>query len=121
MIAQIIRLTEGLNLLQQALKVRVTPNINIDLTLKRHYQQIEAYYQDEARRTHLMVEYSKLEDEKEREKLVQDYFQLHQTDFESLYPDLKEENAKLPVNQADYNKIIGSLNLYLPLLKERLF
>lgn len=107
---KIIRLTEGLNLLQQALKIRVLPDVKIDTKLKQNYPKIRGYYQDEARRTHLMIEYGKLENQTAREKLVQDYFQLSGDTFAQLYPDYQSETFKRPVTQADYHKIMGPLN-----------
>jgi ATP-dependent DNA helicase RecQ len=106
---RLIRLIEGLNLFQQALKIRIVPRANIT-SISRRYPDLEAYYRDEAYRTHIMVEYGKLPGDQERQQLVIDYFQLQPDEFVQGYPDLDTPAVKRPVTQADYERIMGPLN-----------
>ncbi|MBR8831697.1 MAG: ATP-dependent DNA helicase Rep [Chroococcopsis gigantea SAG 12.99] len=106
---KLIRLTDSLNLFQQALKVRVVPNANVN-TIVRRYNTLAAHYLEQARRTHTMIEYGKLCDGEERKRLIDDYFKLTREGFLENYPRLDRDEAKRPVIQADYNRIMCSLN-----------
>lgn len=107
---KILRLTEGLLLFSQALKVRVHKGANIT-TINRKYPEVQNHYSEQARRTHLMLEYGRLgEDQTARQQLVEDYFHLPFEEFANKYPDLHTEACKRPVTQEDYNQIMGSLN-----------
>ncbi len=107
---KILRLTEGLLLFSQALKVRVHKGANIS-TINRKYPEVQNHYSEQARRTHLMVEYGRLgEDQAARQQLVEDYFQLPFEEFANKYPDLHTAACQRPVTQDDYNRIMGSLN-----------
>jgi len=106
---KLIRLTEGLNLFQQAFKVRVKKSVSI-AKISREYSNLEAFYQEQARRTHIMMEYCFISDNQARQQLVEDYFNQPSNEFERLYPNLATEEVKRPVTQDDYNRIMGSLN-----------
>lgn len=105
---KLIRLTDGLNLFHQALKVRVIKNANIQ-TVARRYQEVKSHYDEQTRRTHMMVQYGK-NNESDRQKLVEDYFSLPPSQFSNNYSELSAEASKLPVTQDDYNRIVGNLN-----------
>jgi ATP-dependent DNA helicase RecQ len=107
---EILRLTDGLTLFHQALKVRVIKGGSIT-TLSRRYPIIEEHYQEQARKTHLMMAYGALaDDDRARQQLVDDYFSLPRHDFDQAYPALTGEDVARPLSQADYEKIMGPLN-----------
>jgi len=106
---KILRLIEGLNLFQQSLKIRLIPNARIT-TITSRYAEINRYYQEEARRTHLMLEYGLLEESEKRQQLVKDYFNLSPKTFLRQYPKLATEASLRPVTQDDYRRIMGTLN-----------
>ncbi|MEB3336654.1 MAG: RecQ family ATP-dependent DNA helicase, partial [Leptolyngbyaceae bacterium] len=107
---KIFRLAEGLILFSQALKVRVHRGANIT-TINRKYPEVQNHYAEQARRTHLMLEYGRLGDNATaRQQLVADYFQLSTDKFAEKYPDLHTEACQRPLTQADYEQIMGSLN-----------
>lgn len=107
---KILRLAEGLLLFSQAFKVRVHKGANIT-TINRKYPEVQNHYAEQARRTHLMVEYGRLgENQAARQQLVEDYFRLPFEEFSDKYPDLHTEACKRPITQEDYNQIMGSLN-----------
>jgi ATP-dependent DNA helicase RecQ len=107
---EILRLTDGLTLFHQALKVRVIKGKSIT-TLSSRYPTIEEQYQEQARKTHVMMTYGALaEDDRARQKLVDDYFTLPRSEFDKAYPELTGEEVARPLCQADYDKIMGPLN-----------
>jgi ATP-dependent DNA helicase RecQ len=107
---EILRLTDGLTLFHQALKVRVMKGKNIT-TISSRYPTIEEQYQEQARKTHLMMAYGALaDDDRARQKLVDDYFTLPRSEFDKAYPELTGEDVARPLSQADYDKIMGPLN-----------
>lgn len=108
---KLIRITEGLNLFHQALKIQVKKGARIDRINKKSYQtQVKAFYDQQARRTHIMIHYSKLEDALTRQQLVQHYFSLSPEEFEQRYPALASDSMTLPVIQEDYHRILDGLN-----------
>lgn len=106
---EILRLTDGLNLFRQALKVRVIKRARID-TVRRRYREIKERYDEQARQTHLMVEYGKTSHPVARQQLVDDYFQFSAQAFETSHPNLSSDKVKRPLTQADYNRIMQPLN-----------
>lgn len=107
---EILRLTDGLTLFHQALKVRVIKGSSI-AEITSHYPTIEKQYQEQARKIHVMMAYGALaQDDHARQKLVDDYFTLPRPEFDEAYPGLAGEEAARPLSQADYDKIMGPLN-----------
>ncbi|WP_234711204.1 RecQ family ATP-dependent DNA helicase [Nostoc punctiforme] len=74
---KIIRLSDGLNLFQQSLKVRVIKNASVS-RVKRRYPEVEAHYDEQTRRTHYMVKYGQLKSDEQRQQFVRDYFGTNQ-------------------------------------------
>jgi ATP-dependent DNA helicase RecQ len=81
---KIIRLSDGLNLFQQSLKVRVIKNASVS-RVKRRYPEVEAHYDEQTRRTHYMVKYGQLKLDEQRQQFVRDYFATNQEEFVSKY------------------------------------
>lgn len=106
---KILRLTEGLNLFQQAFKVQVIKSVKIT-TISRRYPEIQSRYYEQARRTHIMMKYGSMPDKTAREQLIEDYFRRSPNEFNEVYPELATEEVKRPVTQDDYNSIIEPLN-----------
>ncbi|MCT7953218.1 RecQ family ATP-dependent DNA helicase [Ancylothrix sp. C2] len=108
---KILRLTDGANLFHQALKVRVFKDRK-ETRISTEYQKIKAYYEQQTRRTHLMIEYGKIPNEQTRQKLVHNYFILSEKEFGKAFPQFskKVEEIKRPIIQEDYQRIIGDLN-----------
>ena len=107
---EILRLTDGLTLFHQALKVKVFKGASL-ATIHSRYPSLEAHYREQARKTHLMARYGELaEDDQGRQHLVADYFTLSRDDFSATYPDLAGEAVQRPLTQADYDTIMGPLN-----------
>jgi ATP-dependent DNA helicase RecQ len=107
---KILRLTEGLLLFNQALKIRVHKGANIS-TINRMYPEVQNHYSEQARQTHLMLEYGQLgENQAARQQLVEDYLRLSSEEFADHYPEHNTEAAKRPITQEDYDRIMGPLN-----------
>jgi ATP-dependent DNA helicase RecQ len=106
---QILRLTDGLSLFQQSLKVKVMQKANVT-TIHRRYPDIETHYQEQTRRTHAMIKYGEEPDGEKRQQLITDYFQLSPETFMQRYPDLTGDAIHRPVTQADYDRIMSPLN-----------
>ena len=106
---KLIRLTEGANLFHQALKLRVIKGRK-ETVIGSGYAKIQNYYDEQTRRTHLMLKYGQTEEAAARQQLVEDYFSLSEKEFRKRYPDLFAEAAKRPVTQDDYSRIMGNLN-----------
>lgn len=106
---KLLILRDGLSLFRQALKLRVIPRANV-ATVTRRYSEVKAYYDEQTRRTHVMIHYGQLPTREARERLINDYFQLEQADFAAAYPWSADESATRPVTQEDYARIMGSLN-----------
>lgn len=111
---KILRLTDGLMLFHQALKIRVLRQDGRDKridTIDRNYRLLEDHYQEQARKTHVMMAYGALaSDDRARQKLVEDYFTLPRSEFDQAYPELTGEDVARPLSQADYDRIMGPLN-----------
>ncbi|NEU84059.1 RecQ family ATP-dependent DNA helicase, partial [Nostoc sp. UIC 10630] len=105
---KVIRLSDGLNLFQQSLKVRVIKNASIS-TVKRRYSEVEAHYDEQTRRTHYMVQYGKLKSAEQRQQFVNDYFGTNKEEFISKYQFLAQEITR-PILPEDYSRIIEPLN-----------
>ncbi|MHC5728012.1 MAG: UvrD-helicase domain-containing protein, partial [Nostoc sp.] len=105
---KIIRLSDGLNLFQQSLKVRVIKNASVS-TVKRRYPEVEAHYDEQTRRTHYMVKYGQLKLDEQRQQFVRDYFGTNQEKFVSKYQFLAREITR-PILPEDYNRILEPLN-----------
>lgn len=107
---EIIRLADGLTLFHQALKLRVIKGKSIT-TIGSRYPIIEKRYQEQARKTHLMIAYGALADDEDgRQQLVHDYFNLPRDKFDQAYLYLAGEDMARPLSQADYDRIMGPLN-----------
>ncbi|MDD1417596.1 RecQ family ATP-dependent DNA helicase [Dolichospermum sp. ST_sed1] len=104
---KLIRITEGLNLFYQSLKVKVIKDANIRSISPGYSKQIRPHYEEQARRTHIMIKYGEIDDNLVRQQLVQDYFDLPSTEFYKLYSDLNSPEKKLPVIEPDIIKILG--------------
>ncbi|MEH2232877.1 MAG: RecQ family ATP-dependent DNA helicase [Nostoc sp.] len=105
---KIIRLSDGLNLFQQSLKIRVIKNASVS-RVKRRSPEIESYYEEQTRRTHYMVQYGKLKSDEQCKKFVSDYFEVSQEEFISRYGLLAQDISK-PILPEDYKSIIEPLN-----------
>ncbi len=106
---KLVRIAEGLNLWHQAFKLRVIKGRK-ESAVSSGYKKIKAYYDEQTRRTHIMLEYGKLEEPAARHKLISDYFHLSEKEFARAYPNLSTEAVKRPVTQDDYERIMGDLN-----------
>lgn len=106
---KILRLTDGLNLFHQALRVRVFRGARIT-TINRRYPELQEHYRQQARRTHLMLEYGRAADDAVRQQLIVDYFSLSPQEFATAYPHLNSDALDRPVTQADYDRIMQPLN-----------
>lgn len=107
---EILRLTDGLTLFHQALKVKVIKGVNPNIIYSR-YPRLEEHYKEQARKTHLMLQYGALaEDDCARQQLVKDYFDLPRDDFDKAYPEVTGAGVARPLSQADYDNIMGPLN-----------
>lgn len=102
---KIIRQTEGANLFHQALKIRVIKG-GRETSISSGYRKIKAYYDEQIRRTHIMLKYGQLPDAESRQKLIADYFSLSNDQFNKIYADI----STLPVIPDDYTRILGNLN-----------
>ncbi|MGB3509031.1 MAG: RecQ family ATP-dependent DNA helicase, partial [Microcoleaceae cyanobacterium] len=106
---KLLRLTEGVNLFHQALKIKLSKGTR-ETRITKRYENIKNYYEEQNRRTHIMIQYGKIEDSQTRQKLVENYFNLSDQEFNHLYSNLTREKTKLPVIPDDYQRIIGDLN-----------
>ncbi|MBD2527096.1 RecQ family ATP-dependent DNA helicase [Nostoc sp. FACHB-133] len=105
---KVIRLSDGLNLFQQSLKIRVIKNASVS-SVKRRYPEVEAHYDEQTRRTHYMVKYGQLKLNEQRQQFVSDYFGTNQEEFVSKYQFLAREITR-PILPEDYNRILEPLN-----------
>jgi ATP-dependent DNA helicase RecQ len=107
---QLIRLTDGLNLFHQAMKVKVIKNAQENTVTRKYPQAVVPQYDEQTRRTHIMLEYGKLSDPSTYQNFIGEYFSLPRAEFSNRYPDTDGEAAKRPVTQADYDLIMAPLN-----------
>ncbi|MCG6137162.1 MAG: RecQ family ATP-dependent DNA helicase [Nostoc sp. LLA-1] len=105
---EIIRLSDGLNLFQQSLKIRVIKNARIP-TIKRRYPEIKSYYEQQICRSHYMVQYGKLKSDEQRQKFVIDYFQTDQEEFIAKY-EFSVKDINEPILPGEYKRIVEPLN-----------
>jgi len=103
---EIIRITEGLSLFHQSLKIKVFKGKEYTI-INKEYPKLEKYYQEQNWRTHIMLKYGEIKDPQERKQLVNDYFELTPEAFNQKYN--KTEIDILPVLKQDYEKIVGSI------------
>ncbi|MGI0484992.1 RecQ family ATP-dependent DNA helicase [Pantanalinema rosaneae CENA516] len=119
---RLIRLADGLNLFYQAMKVRLLKegltakgkllkSMEKDIT-KAYPKIVKPHYEEQARRTHIMLEYGKQHEKSgsELQEYIEDYFSLLKSQFSTQYPNTDGEAAKRPSTQEDYDRIIHPLN-----------
>lgn len=106
---KVIRLTEGLNLFQQSLKVRVIKNSRVDAVTRR-YGEVKAHYDEQTRRTHIMLEYGRLKSPQARQQFIADYFGQERQQFLEAYQSNPAQSLTRPVIPEDYERIISLLN-----------
>ena len=106
----VLRLTDGLLLFRQALKLRVIKGADIR-AIARHYRALSEHYAEQTRKTHLLLQYGQLaNNETARQQLVTDYFTLSPEALAETYPELYSEATQRPLTQQDYAAIMGPLN-----------
>ncbi len=81
----VVRLDEGLNLVRQAFKLRVFKGKSVRTVTRLHRERVEPRYQDQYRRTHLMVRYGKIAAAAARQEFLEDYFRLPSSEFDQRY------------------------------------
>ncbi len=92
---KIIRITDGLNFVYQALKLRVIKGAAISsINTKKHYPVLKGYYDEQFRRTHIMLKYGQLADESSCRNLINDYFNLPKDEFCQTYPELCDDKSE---------------------------
>jgi ATP-dependent DNA helicase RecQ len=105
---KVLRISEGLNIFQQAYKLQITKGVQAD-TVRRRYPKVRAHYDGQTRRTQLMLYYGQLEDPRARQAFIQAYFRLPEREFLQRY-ELDERELSRPVIARDYDRILGDLN-----------
>ncbi len=111
----VTRIDEGLNLVRQAFKLRVFRGKQLRSITRQHRDRVEPWYQDQYRRTHLMVRYGRISssDPETGRRLVEDYFRLPREDFDRRYGlNKREEEAALrkPILPGEEKRILEDLN-----------
>ncbi|MBW4600809.1 MAG: RecQ family ATP-dependent DNA helicase [Calothrix sp. FI2-JRJ7] len=104
----VIRLSEGLNLLQHSLKVRVIKGASVSRVTRR-YPDVKTRYHEQTRRTHYMLKYGEVPKER-RQQYIDDYFGKAQEQFTQTHQLSTGQETIRPVIPEDYNNIIESLN-----------
>jgi ATP-dependent DNA helicase RecQ len=107
---RLLRLTDGLNLFHQAMKVKVFKGASVVTVASKYPKEVVPHYDEQARRTHIMLEYGKLSDPKAYQNFIAEYFSLPRSEFSDRYPNTDGEAAKRPVTQEDYDLIMTPLN-----------
>jgi ATP-dependent DNA helicase RecQ len=105
---RIVRVSEGLNLFQQAFKLRVRRGARVD-TVGKRYPQVQGYYDEQTRRVHLMLRYGRIEDPDLRARFVEDYFRLPRAEFLERH-EIEDDSLVLPLVPGEYDRILGELN-----------
>jgi ATP-dependent DNA helicase RecQ len=105
---KVVRVSEGLNLFQQAFKLKVLRGARVD-TVGRRYPQVQALYDEQTRRTHLMLHYGGLPDGEARHRFVDHYFRLPRTEL-LRECQLQEGALSRPLIPGDYDRIVEDLN-----------
>ncbi len=106
---KIIRVADGLNLFQQSLKIRVIKSANISKVTRR-YPEVQAYYDEQTRRTHYMMHYGQLESPQRRQQFITDYFGEQHQEFQQKYQLPPEDVITRPVDPEIYRQIVEPLN-----------
>lgn len=105
---KIIRLSEGLNLFQHSLKIRVIKGASIS-RVSRRYPDVKTRYDEQTRRTHYMLKYGEVPPTM-RLQYIEDYFgKVHEEFTQSHQLPTGEETIR-PVIPSDYESIIETLN-----------
>jgi ATP-dependent DNA helicase RecQ len=109
---ELIRLDDGSNLFCQFLKIRVTKGAQKDKIIREYPKKVKPYYEEQFRRTHIMLAYGNQhkQENADLQQYIEEYFSLSGSEFSSKYLNMDIPAAKLPITQADYNRIIESLN-----------
>ncbi len=108
----LIRLADGSNLFQQLMKIRVVKGANKDKVTREYPKSVKPHYEEQARRTHIMLDYGNHHDQPDfhPQDYIDNYFSLPTSEFSTQYPHTSGEAAKRPVTQEDYDRIITPLN-----------
>jgi ATP-dependent DNA helicase RecQ len=107
---KLIRLADGLNLFHHSMKVKVIKGVREDKVITAYLQQVKPHYDEQARRTHIMLDYGRQQQNFDLQKYIASYFSLPRSEFSSLHPNTDGDIAKRPVTQEDYDRIINPLN-----------
>lgn len=107
---KLLRIAEGLNLFHEAFKIKVIKGGRITSINSGYIKQVKPYYEEQIKRSHVMLTYGMIDDSATRDKLVRDYFGLANVDFDKLYSSLGSSEAKLPIIKEDLDRIIDCLN-----------
>jgi ATP-dependent DNA helicase RecQ len=109
---EFIRLADGSNLFYQSMKIRVIKGSQKDKVAREYPKTVQPHYQDQARRTHIMLDYGNQHEKSgsELQEYIEDYFSLPKSQFSTQHPNTDDEAAKRPVTREDYDRIISPLN-----------
>jgi len=107
---KLLRIAEGLNLFQEAFKIRVIKGKRITLINSGYTKEVKPHYEEQIKKSHVMLTYGMIDDTLTRTKLVQDYFSLSNLEFDKLYSNLGTPETKLPVIKEDLDRIVDCLN-----------
>lgn len=109
---EFIRLADGSNLFYQSMKIRVMKGVREDKVTREYPKTVQPHYQDQARRTHIMLDYGNQHEKSgsELQEYIENYFSLPKSQFSTQYPNTDGEAAQRPVTQEDYDRIINPLN-----------
>lgn len=109
---EIIRLADGSNLFYQSMKVRVIKGANKDTVTREYPKKIKPHYEDQVRRTHIMLDYGEQykQEHFDPQQYIEEYFSLPRSEFSNQHPYTDGDAAKRPVTQEDYDRIINPLN-----------
>ncbi|WP_414589077.1 RecQ family ATP-dependent DNA helicase [Scytonema sp. PCC 10023] len=106
---KIIRLSEGLGLFQDSLKMRVVKNVDIR-TVTRRYPEVKSFYEEQTKRVHTMLKYGEIKSPQERQQFIADYFGEEHPSFNEKYELPPEEVIIRPTIPEDYDRIMEPLN-----------
>ncbi|MBA3822743.1 MAG: RecQ family ATP-dependent DNA helicase [Ktedonobacterales bacterium] len=102
----LLTITDGPKLMEKAYQLTLLPHASV-AAIERHYPQLTQHYAQQARRTHIMLQYC-IASEEARQALVRDYFAHTAQEFDALHPELP---AMLqPLTEADRKALIDPLN-----------
>jgi ATP-dependent DNA helicase RecQ len=109
---EIIRLADGSNLFFQSMKVKVIKGASKDKVTREYPKKVKPKYEDQARRTHIMLDYGEQYRQKnfDPQQYIAEYFSLSHSEFSDRHPYTDGDAARRPVTQEDYNRIISPLN-----------